>query len=148
MNSRGSVLILTFLLMTTATVILLAYLSMVKHHTVFANSQLNGMRALYISEAGLNQAAWYLLNTAPDTTTDGSWRTTAYPAVSSSGSNDPRQESFEGGTYTMWVEDSNGDILITSRGVYRGMTRTVHQREHLNNNPKRLIAVAGSWGFN
>jgi len=49
------------------------------------------------------------------------------------------------------VEDSGGDILLTSIGVYNGVTRTVHQQETMVINPpdpRMLVAVAGSWGTN
>jgi|CXWL01.1.fsa_nt_gi hypothetical protein len=150
-NNKGSVLILTFLFMTTAVVITMAYLSMVRYDTILVDSQSNAVHALYIAEAGLNKAAWYLLNIAPDNTTDGSWRTLAYPTASGSDPADPQEESFAGGAYTIWVEDSGGDILLTSRGVYNGVTRIVHQQENMIINPpdpRMLVAVAGSWGVN
>ena len=148
-RNKGSVLILTLLFMITSAVLTLGYLSMIKHDITTVGSQLDSARALYIAEAGLNKAAWYLLNTAPDTTTDGSWRTSASPSAPGLGANDPQQESFDGGTYTMWVEDSNADILITSSGTYHGITRIVHQLEDIQGvSPTTLAAVAGSWGMN
>ena len=141
-RNKGSVLILTLLFMTTSITLTLAYLSMVKHDTAILSSQSNGVHALYIAEAGLNKAAWYLINTAPDATTDGSWRTSAYPSVSGAGPNDPRQESFEGGSYTMWVEDSGGVILMTSSGIYNGTTRIVHQQENMIFTPYALKYAA------
>ncbi len=150
-SNKGSALILTFLFMTTSVVLTVAYLSMVRYDTILVNSRSNGAHALYIAEAGLNKAAWYLLNTAPDNTTDGSWRTSAYPAPPGDGFNDPQLETFGGGSYTLWVENSNGAIRITSSGVYNGATRLVHQMENLNLTPpssRTLTAVAGSWGIN
>ena len=150
-NNKGSVLILTFIFMTTAVVITMAYLSMIRYDTILTGSQSNAVHALYIAEAGLNKSAWYLLNTAPDNTTDGSWRTLAYPTAAGSDPTDPQEESFAGGTYTIWVEDSGGSILLTSSGVYNGVTRTVHQQESMVLNPpdpQTLVAVAGSWGVN
>lgn len=150
-NNKGSVLILTFLFMTTAVVITMAFLSMVRYDTTLVDSQSNAVHALYIAEAGLNKAAWYLLNTAPDNTTDGSWRTAAYPTAAGSDPTDPQEESFAGGTYTIWVDDSGGSILLTSKGAYNGITRTVHQEENMVLNPpdpRTLAAVAGSWGVN
>lgn len=148
-EQKGSVLILTLLLMVTSVGITLAYLTMIRYDNTLVSNQVNGAHALYTAEAGLNKAAWYLLNTAPDGTSDGSWRTLPYPSAAGIGPNDPREEPFEGGTFTFWVEDSDGTILITSSGTYNGVTRVVHQREDLNIvEPKTLTAVAGSWGIN
>ena len=149
MNDKGSVLIWTFLFMMTSAALTVAYLSMIRYDTILTNSRSNSAHALYIAEAGLNKAAWYLLNTAPDDSTDGSWRTLAYPAPAGDGPDDPQEESFGGGSYTMWVQNLNGNIQITSSGVYNGNTRTVHQQENLNPTPPRtLTAVANSWGIN
>ena len=120
-KNKGSVLILTFLFMTTSVVLTMAYLAMIRYDTVLVNSRSNGVHALYIAEAGLNKAAWYLLNIAPDNTTDGSWRTLAYPTAPGLNSNDPQQESFGGGSYTIWVQDASGAIEIVSSGVYNGI---------------------------
>ena len=145
-DNKGSVLILTFLFMITAVVLTLAYLSMVRYDTVLVNGRANGRHAFYIAEAGLNKAAWYLLNTAPDNTTNGSWRTSSYPTPPGLGPNDPQQESFGGGSYTIWVQNVAGAIEITSSGVYNGNTCIVHQQENASG-PGTLTAVAGSWGI-
>lgn len=128
LNQKGSILILAFVMMMTAVVITVSYISMVRHDTVLLGGQFDRVRVLYVAEAGLNKAAWYLLNTAPDASTDGSWRTDAYPAAAGSGGNDPHQESFTEGEYTMWVEDAGGAIQITSQADYHGITRVVRQR--------------------
>ena len=149
-KNKGSVLILTFLFMITSVVLTMACLSMVRYDTVLVNGRSNGIHALYIAEAGLNKAAWYLLNMAPDNTTDASWRTLAYPTAPGLNPNDPQQESFGQGSYTIWVQDSGGAITITSKGVYNGNTCIVHQQENLILTPpaaRTLTAVAGSWGM-
>ena len=147
-DQKGSILILTLVLMTASVIMAMAYCSLVRNDTVLLNSQSDKTHALYIAEAGLNQAAWYLLHTAPDGTVDGSWRTAAYPAPPDSGPNDPRSESFAGGGYTIWVQDADGEILITSSGSYQGRTQMVHELENLDRTvePYALHAVAGSWG--
>ena len=150
-GNRGSVLMLTLIFMITSAVITVAYLSMVRYDTILVNSRSNGAHALYIAEAGLNKAAWYLLNTAPDNTTDGSWRTLAYPATPGEDPSDPQQESYGGGSYTIWVRDFDGAIEITSSGIFNGNTRVVHQLENLGlvaPSSRTLSAVAGSWGIN
>jgi hypothetical protein len=148
-GNKGIVLIWTFLFMTTSVVLTVAYVSMVRYDTILTNKRSNDAHALYIAEAGLNKAAWYLLNTAPDDSMDGSWRTTGYPAPAGEGADDPQQESYGGGNYTIWVENSGSAIKITSNGIYNGNSRIVHQQENLTLSPSRtLTAVAGSWGFN
>jgi len=150
-GNKGSVLILTFALMTISVVLTMTYLSMVRYDTFLAVSQSNSVHSLYIAESGLNKAAWYLLNTAPDNTKDGSWRTSSYPMTPGLNPNDPQQESFGGGSYTIWVQDSGGAIELTSSGVYNGNTRIVHQQENMTLTPpssKTLTVVAGSWGIN
>lgn len=135
---KGSVLLLTLSLMTSAVVLVLAYLSMIKHDIILMNSQSNAVHAFYVAEAGLNKAIWYLLNTAPDATTSGSWRTSAYPSSSGPNPADPQEEFFEGGSYTLWVQDSGSDILVTARGVYHGATRVVRQKIHMVFTPHAL----------
>ena len=148
-GNKGIVLIWTFLFMTTSVVLTVAYVSMVRYDTILTNKRSNDAHALYIAEAGLNKAAWYLLNTAPDNSMDGSWRTSEYPAPPGEGADDPQQESYGGGSYVIWVQDSNGAIKITSSGNYNGNTRIVHQQENLTFSPLRtLTAITGSWGLN
>jgi hypothetical protein len=150
-ENKGSVLLLTLVFMVTSAVLTVAYLSIVRYDNILVNSRSNDAHALYIAEAGLNQAAWYLINTAPDDSMDGSWRTLAYPAPAGEDPDDPQQGSFGGGTYTIWVQDNNGAIKITSRGVYNNSIRTVHQLENMASalpGSRTLTAVAGSWGIN
>lgn len=135
-GQKGSVLILTLLLMITSVGITLAYVTMIRYDIILVGNQANSVHALYTAEAGLNKAVWYLLNTAPDATTGGTWRTSGYPSESGAGPNDPQEESFEGGAYTIWVEDSGADILITARGTYRGVSRIVHQQQHVDYTPE------------
>jgi hypothetical protein len=111
--------------------------------------QSNGVCALYAAEAGINKAMWYLLNVAPDGTTDASWRTTAYPAPAGSDPRDPKNEDFEQGSYTFWVQDSPQYILITAQGLCKEVLRTVHQEFIFDAGlPKTLTPVAGTWGEN
>ena len=86
-------------------------------------------QAFNLAEAGLHRAIYYLINgnTAPDSSTDGSWRTTAYPADPGAGASDPKQESFGDGTYTMWVETSGSNIQITARGIMNGFERIIRR---------------------
>lgn len=128
---KGSVLILTLSLLTSAVVLVLVFLSMIKHDMRLFNSRSSAIKAFYVAEAGLNKALWYLLNTAPDTTASGTWRTSAYPSAAGPDPNDPREESFGGGTYVIWVEDSATDILVSSLGTFQGAARTVQQKVNI-----------------
>ncbi|MFH2137509.1 MAG: hypothetical protein ABII88_03240 [Candidatus Omnitrophota bacterium] len=126
-NNKGVALILTFMIMTALIIIVAAYLFLIVGGARLVNAQVNSTQALYLSEAGLNKAIWYLLNTAPDGSTDGSWRTSAYPAVPGTGGNDPQQETLGAGTYTLWVENSGSNILITGRGTINNTERIIQQ---------------------
>ena len=66
-------------------------------------------RALALADAGISKAVYYIRTTAPDGTTDGSWRTTG------------RTESVVGqGDYTMSVVNGTGDaagkLILTATG--------------------------------
>lgn len=109
-HKRGSILLLTLGLMVVLSGITTAYMSLVTHHIRNLGGQINNVQAFYLADAGLNKAIWYLLNTAPDSSTNGSWRTTAYPAAFGAGVTDPQQESLgNDGTYVIWVENDSGD---------------------------------------
>lgn len=126
-NTRGAVLLLTFIFMVTLSAIAASYIFLVTSGTRTVGGQTNNMLAFYLAEAGLNKAVWYLLNTAPDSSTDGSWRTSDYPAAAGAGASDPKQESLGAGTYTMWVQNSGSSILITARGTVSGLERFLRQ---------------------
>ncbi len=126
-NQRGVVLILTFIIMVSLIVVASSYIFLVTYDTRNVGGQKSNVSAFYLAEAGLNKAIYYLLNTAPDSSTDSSWRTTAYPAVPGAGNTDPQQESLGGGTYTMWVETSGSDVQITARGTANGIERIIRQ---------------------
>ena len=132
-NKKGIALILTFIFMVSLTVVVVAYLFMVIYGTRNFGAQANNVRAGYLAEAGLNHAVWYLTNTAPDSSTDGSWRTTAYPADPGASPTDPQQESLGEGTYTMWVETSGSDIQVTARGTVAGIERIIRETITLPN---------------
>jgi len=126
-DHRGFALIITFIFLVSLTVIASAYLFMVTYETRSVNTKVNSASAICLADAGLHKAVWYLTNTAPDSSTDGSWRTTAYPAAPGPDPTDPQQESLGGGTYTMWVETSGSDILVTARGTVSGVERIIRE---------------------
>jgi Tfp pilus assembly protein PilX len=141
-NSRGVALILTLLFMLTLTVIVAAFLFMGSEGVKHARVQIEDAKTFYLAEAGLDRAIWYLRNTAPDGSTDGSWRTAAYPATPGPNPTDPRQEALGEGSYTMWVEDSGPDIQITATGSVNNMQRTIRQLGVLSGG---WIAAANGW---
>jgi len=149
-NNRGVALILTFIFMISLTIITVSYLFMVSVGTKNVASQVSNVKGGYLAESGLNKAVWFLNNTAPDDTTDGSWRTTAYPAAHGTNPTDPQQESLGNGTYTMWVETSGSDIQVTARGTYSGIERIIRETVTLGAGAYQSIAdttVSGNRTF-
>ncbi|MDP8212750.1 MAG: pilus assembly PilX N-terminal domain-containing protein [Candidatus Zapsychrus exili] len=132
-QKKGSILLLALIFMIALAGIALAYISLISYDTKNVGGQINNKKAFYLAEAGLNKAVWYLLNTAPDGSTDGSWRTSSYPVASGAGLTDPQEEQLGEGTYTMWVETAVDDILITSRGEVSSAERIIIQRITLSN---------------
>ena len=126
-DKKGAVLLFTLIVMITLTSVVGAYLGFVQSSTRSTGAQIEDSQAIYLADAGLNQAIWYLMNTAPDGSGDYSWRTTAYPAVPGPDPNDPQQESFGNGTFTIWVQDSGSNIQIYARGTVGELTRIITQ---------------------
>lgn len=126
-GNRGAILILSFIILIALISLVGAYLYTTGVVTKSAGFGEMDDQAFWLAEAGLNKAIWYLMNTAPDSSTDGSWRTTAYPASPGVNPTDPQQESLGDGTYTIWAEDSGSNILITSRGTVNSIQRIIQQ---------------------
>ena len=124
---KGAVLLFTLMVMIALTSVVVAYLGFVQYSTISTGAQIDDSQAIYLADAGLNQALWYLNNIAPDGSIDYSWRTTAYPAVPGPNSTDPRQESFGNGTFTIWVQDLGSNIQIYARGTVGELTRIITQ---------------------
>jgi len=135
-GNKGAALLFILMVMVVLTSVVAAYLGFVQTSTKSTGAQVAASQAIYLAEAGLNKAIWYLANTAPDNSTDGSWRTTAYPAEPGSNPTDPQQESLGEGTYTIWVEDSASDVKITARGTSGNSSRTIEQT---------ITVSVGSW---
>jgi hypothetical protein len=140
-NARGSILLMTLLFMATLVVFASTFLDMAGVTNRNAEKQKSNLKALYIAEAGLNKAIWYLLDGAPDGSVDGSWRTLDYPdpcnndPCAPATSNDPLQEQLgpagDRGTYRVWIETDSGNpsyIVITSMGEFRNIRRTIQQK--------------------
>lgn len=136
----------TVIILVGLTVILSTYLVMVRWQTRWNSDRYASEQALYLAEAGVNRAVWYLIHAAPDGSTDGSWRTAAYPAVSGPGVTDPQEETLADGTYTLWVESSGSQVVITARGEVGLLNRTVQQVVTLTlGTPNIVDPVPATW---
>lgn len=124
---KGAVLLFTLIVMITLISVVGAYLDFVQSSTRSTGAQIEDSQAIYLADAGLDMAIWYLRNTAPDGSTDCFWRTTAYPAVPGPDPNDPQQKSLGNGTFTIWVQDSGSDIQVYARGTVGGLSRVITQ---------------------
>lgn len=124
---KGAVLLFTLIVMITLISVVGAYLDFVQSSTRSTGAQIEDSQAIYLADAGLDMAIWYLRNTAPDGSGDCSWRTTAYPAVPGPDPNDPQQKSLGNGTFTIWVQDSGSDIQVYARGTVGGLSRVITQ---------------------
>ncbi|HPN88675.1 MAG TPA: LamG domain-containing protein [Candidatus Omnitrophota bacterium] len=133
-NFKGSILFMAVMFMVAMVVFVVIFLNRIIYVNKNTNNQINSAKAFYIAEAGLHKAMWYLLNTAPDDSTDGSWRTENYPAEPGADEDpkNPKRESFSDGEYIIWVETSKDDILLTSQGTCNGVSRTIQQTITLN----------------
>mgnify|MGYP001561451171 CR=1 FL=1 len=141
-TQKGSILFLTMIFLVVLVILATTFLNKVMYNNTNGTAQTNSLQAFYIAEAGIEKAIYYLRNTAPDTTTNGSWRTSVYPTASGVNPTDPQQQSLGGGSYTIWVETTaNTKIKITSAGTYNGLTRIV--RENLIQSG--LSPEDGSW---
>lgn len=149
---KGSILIMTIMFLVVLTIVAMALLNTVLYNTTNANVQYNSTQALYLAEAGINKAIYYLRNTAPDGTSNGSWRTTVHPAAAgntapaSCTASDPCEENLGDGSYTMWVEDSGSNIKITSTGNFNGINRTAQQQ--IIRTTAGSSGLIGFWRFN
>lgn len=140
----GTVLLITLMLTMGLTVVLSTYLVLVANQARWSVDRSSQVQAFYLAEAGLNRAVWHLIHTAPDGSADGSWRTSAFPAPSGPGGNDPRQETLAEGSFTLWVESAGGgSILITARGEYGGLQETVQQEVTVTPGSPNFVAPVG-----
>ena len=124
---KGVVLLFTLMVMITLVSVVGAYLGFVQYSTISTGAQISDSQAIYLADAGLDMAIWYLRNTAPDGSGDCSWRTTIYPTDPGPDPNDSQQESFGNGTFTIWVQDSVSDIQVYARGTVGESSRVITQ---------------------
>jgi len=151
-NNKGSSLLLTFIFLTVLLTLALTIIETGRWNNKNAIGQIQNAQAFYLAQAGINQALYYLQNTAPDGSVNGTWRTTTSYSVGATGSVYSsctagvgncvaKKESLGAGTYTMWVQSSGNYITITSQGVINGVSRI--QQEQVTQ-PGNLV---GYWKF-
>lgn len=134
-NKKGIVLVACYFVIATLAVLGSAFLARSVSEQRFAERQRSSTQAFYYAEAGLERAAWYLTDVAPDGSNDGNWRTSNYPAQPGTGVNDPRQETCSDGSYIIWVENEDSDVRIYARGTSGGITRELTQRISVDSIP-------------
>ena len=132
---RGGILLMTMMCIMAVAVFALVFLDTVLYNNRNAANQYNDAYAFYLAEAGFDKAAWSLINI------DGGWRTSLYPDLK-----DAKKEVLGDGSYTMWVEDFSGAILITAQGAYQDRLRTVQQVvNYLPGSPPSVDLKLGEW---
>jgi Tfp pilus assembly protein PilX len=91
-NRKGMVLVLTFIIMVTLTVITASFLYMTSVQTKGAGYVLASSRALWLAEAGIQKAVWYLKTPVASGGKGENWVTSA------------TTEDLGAGSYTLEVE--------------------------------------------
>jgi len=144
-DRKGIMLITCYLVIVVLTILGSAFLVRSVSEKRIAERERDSIQALWLAEAGIDKAIWYLTNTAPNGSTDGTWRTTAYPATPGLSPTDPQQESLGSGNYTIWVENGPVDIAntikVTSEGAVGTAQRTLEEII-------RMTGGGGLSGFN
>ncbi len=114
MRNKGNIL-LTFILLLALASLILSFLFSIYGKIRKAGIDLEYTKALYIAEAGMNKAIWYLVTPAGQGGRGGSYRTGGMV------------ESYSDGKYTLSILDGEGpnDIVITSTGEVKETKRAV-----------------------
>ncbi len=123
-NQRGITLFFVFIFMITTALIVNAFLFLVHTNTKASGVKLRDNQALNYAEAGINKAIWNLKTPISGGGMGSAWRTDTYTDPADTGG---VTENIQAGNYTMWVQDSVPNILITSRGI-SGDSRRILQR--------------------
>ncbi|MCX5699523.1 MAG: pilus assembly PilX N-terminal domain-containing protein, partial [Candidatus Omnitrophica bacterium] len=107
-TNRGAVLILTFMVMTTLTIIVVAFLSLTSIQTRAGGYDIASHKALWLAEAGLQKAFYTLKN-------DVNYQNNPTPISGSLGE----------GTYSVSVSKSGSNYTFTSLGAVGVMNRKI-----------------------
>jgi type II secretory pathway component PulK len=115
---RGSALLNVMIVMMVTFALGSAFLDLSTQAALRGRNDVLRAQALNLAEAGVQKALYYLRGTAPNGTTDGSWRTPG------------RTESLSGrGSYTIVVQDGAsadaGEVVIEATGRATIGSRTV-----------------------
>lgn len=120
---RGSALQITMIVLMVIFTLGSALLSMTTSALLRSRNDMLRAQALDVAEAGTEKAVYYVRNTAPDGSVNGSWRTTG------------QTESFSSGSYTFSVADGTGDdagkIVIICTGQVTLGNKTTSRRLRL-----------------
>jgi predicted acyltransferase (DUF342 family) len=110
---RGNILI-TFILISFLGVVAFSLFFVMSGRLKSVTGQSQYVQALYLAEAGVDKAVWYLLTSPSEGGRGSSWRTGG------------ETEQFGEGQYTMIVENHiSGDVLITASGEVEGVVRSI-----------------------
>jgi len=112
-NRKGFMIPMAFILVV-ALVVIVGSITVITTTGIRNISQrVEDEKALYIAEAGMNKAIWYLTNPPEEGGMGIDWRTTGVT------------EEFGGGTYSIVIEDDPEGILISVDSLYKGITRSL-----------------------
>jgi len=111
---KGNIL-LTFILLIALAIVVAAFLFFVSGGLRGTTGTFNYVKSLYIAEAGLNKAIWYLLTTQSQGGQGSTWRVTDF------------QESYGGGDYTFSILDTVDPLVLKliSTGESGEVKRTI-----------------------
>ena len=116
-KEKGAALILTFIILISLTLVVLAFGTMMSYEMRNTGAQLRNMQAFYIAEAGLAKARWALTTGEEDL----GWT--------------EEDVSFGEGTYTVATVDNGDDTCtITSEGYIPDDTNPIAQRRVIERN--------------
>jgi hypothetical protein len=91
-TEKGIVLLFSFIIMVMLAQLTVTFLNLTSLEERNVAYMKKEKEVFWIAEAGLHRAVWFLEHTAPDGSTDGSWRGST-------------TESFAGGSYTLTVSN-------------------------------------------
>ncbi len=117
MKKNGAVLMLTLIIMSTVTVITVAFIDQVFIKTKRSGNNLNSSKAFWIAEAGIQKSIYEL-------------------KISNIFRENPTTVSgnFAGGTYSVSIVKNNDQYTLTSVGVLNNIDRTITQTVVILNN--------------
>lgn len=130
-------MILTYILLIAIAVVVMSFIYLITARITRTGYEQSRTKALYIAEAGINKAAWYIITPQGLGGHGNSWRTTG------------TTETFADGNYTISVADgTGGNIIITSTGECNNVYRTVQQQISSSTLPAAFqYAVYNNGGF-